>query len=62
MGAVQESSSYSELEAHDRHAQRILSDRDRDIFLALLAEDDQPNDALQQAARRYEQLQPSIGW
>jgi hypothetical protein len=58
MGAVQESSSYSELEAHDRHAQRTLSDRD--IFLALLAEDDQPNDALQQAARRYKQLQPSI--
>jgi uncharacterized protein (DUF1778 family) len=46
-------------EVLDRYAQRILSDRDRDIFLALLAADDEPNDALQQAARRYKQLQPS---
>lgn len=43
-------------EVLDRFAQRVLSDRDRDIFLAMLTADDEPNDALQQAAHRYKQL------
>ena len=31
----------------------ILSDRDRDLFLAMLDGDAQPNEALKRAARRY---------
>ena len=46
-------------EVLDRHTQRILSDRDRDVFLALLAEDAEPNDALKQAAERYKQQRVS---
>lgn len=30
-----------------------LTDRDRDAFLALLNQDEQPNEALKRAARRY---------
>jgi uncharacterized protein (DUF1778 family) len=40
----------------DRHSQRILTDRDRDLFLSLLAEDAEPNSALKQAAQDYRQL------
>ena len=31
----------------------VLSDRDRDIFLALLDSDARPNEALKRAAKRY---------
>lgn len=45
--------------AHDvleRLAERQLSDRDRDIFLAMLDEDAEPNESLKKAARRYKRL------
>ncbi len=35
------------------HGATILSDRDRDIFLAMLDADPEPNEALKQAARRF---------
>jgi uncharacterized protein (DUF1778 family) len=38
----------------DQQTQRQLSDRDRDLFLKMLGEDSDPNEALKQAARRYE--------
>lgn len=38
----------------ERHHNRVLSDRDRDIFLAMLDRDDEPNEALKQAAEHYE--------
>lgn len=44
-------------ETLERQAQRQLSDRDRDLFLKMLAEDAEPNDALKQAARRYKHHQ-----
>lgn len=31
----------------------VLSDRDRDIFLAMLDDDARPNEALKRAAKRY---------
>lgn len=37
----------------ERHQTRTLSDRDRDLFLALLDSDQQPNEALKKAAREY---------
>lgn len=43
----------SALEILDRHAQTVLSDRDRDIFLALMDAADEPNDALKAAAAEY---------
>ena len=43
-------------EVLDRQEQRILSDRDRDLFLALLEEEAEPNEALKQAAQRYREL------
>jgi uncharacterized protein (DUF1778 family) len=36
-----------------QHEMRVLSDRDRDTFLALLEEPAQPNAALRAAAARY---------
>lgn len=44
-------------ETLDRQAQRQLSDRDRDLFLKLLDEETEPNEALNQAARRYKRRQ-----
>ena len=35
---------------------RVLSDRDRDIFLVMLDEDRRPNAALRRAARKYKAL------
>ncbi len=43
-------------EALERLAQRQLSDRDRDLFLKILDEDVEPNEALKQAAHRYKRL------
>lgn len=43
-------------ETLDRHAQRLLSDRDRDHFLALLDREVEPNEALKNAARRFKRL------
>jgi uncharacterized protein (DUF1778 family) len=43
-------------EVLDRQEQRNLSDRDRAIFLALLTEEAEPNEALKQAVERYRQL------
>ncbi len=37
-------------------AERQLSDRDRDLFLAMLDENTEPNEALKKAARRYKRL------
>ncbi|HEX8694730.1 MAG TPA: DUF1778 domain-containing protein [Longimicrobium sp.] len=38
------------------HELTILSDRDRDRFLALLDDPPEPNEALRRAARRYAEL------
>ena len=43
-------------ETLERQAQRRLSDRDRDLFLAMLDRDTQPNEALKNAARRFKRL------
>lgn len=43
-------------ETLDRQAQRQLSDRDRDLFLAMLDRDPEPNEALKNAARRFKRL------
>ena len=40
-------------EVLERHQTRTLSDRDRDVFLALLDSDQEPNEALKSAARDY---------
>jgi uncharacterized protein (DUF1778 family) len=40
----------------DRLAERRLSDRDRDLFLAILDEGAKPNEAIKKAARRYKRL------
>lgn len=38
----------------EKHQMRVLSDRDRDLFLALLEDEDaEPNEALKKAAREY---------
>lgn len=42
-------------EVLERHRVRMLSDHDRDRFLALLDEDHEPNDALRTAAEAYRQ-------
>lgn len=43
-------------EVLDRQHTRRLSDRDRDIFLAMLDADDQPNEALKSAFRAHRDL------
>ncbi len=40
-------------EVLERHRTRTLSDRDRDLFLALLDSDPEPNEALKKAAKDY---------
>jgi uncharacterized protein (DUF1778 family) len=40
-------------EVLERHQTRTLSDRDRDVFLALLDSDQEPNEALKKAAKDY---------
>lgn len=40
-------------EVLEREQTTRLSNRDRDVFLAMLDSDAKPNDALKQAARRY---------
>ena len=37
----------------DKHQNRILSDRDRDIFLAMIENPPEPNEALKKAAQEY---------
>jgi uncharacterized protein (DUF1778 family) len=37
----------------EKHQNRILSDRDRDIFLAMLDSDGEPNDELKKLAQEY---------
>lgn len=37
----------------EKHQTRILSDRDRDIFLAMLDSDGEPNDELKALAKEY---------
>lgn len=37
------------------HSTTVLSDRDRDLFLAMLDEDAEPNEALRKAARKYKE-------
>jgi len=43
-------------EVLDRHSTRKLSDRDRDIFLAMLDADDEPNAALKSAFAAHKEL------
>lgn len=43
-------------EVLERHYTRRLSDRDRDIFLALLDADDEPNEALKSAFQAHREL------
>lgn len=43
-------------EVLEQHHQRQLSDRDRDLFLALLDADGEPNDALRSAFETHKQL------
>jgi uncharacterized protein (DUF1778 family) len=43
----------------DRHNVTHLSDRDRDIFLALLDSDDEPNEALLRAAEEFKTRFPA---
>jgi uncharacterized protein (DUF1778 family) len=43
-------------EVLEQHHQRQLSDRDRDLFLALLDADVEPNDALRSAFETHKQL------
>lgn len=40
----------------ERHNTRILSDRDRDLFLQMIDNPPEPNKALRQAAERYNEL------
>lgn len=40
-------------EVLERHQTRTLSDRDRDVFLALLDSDQEPNESLKRAAKDY---------
>jgi len=37
------------------HETTVLSDRDRDLFLAMLDKDAEPNEALKKAAKRFKQ-------
>lgn len=43
-------------EVLEHHEVRILSDRDRDVFLALLDEEPMPNEALRGAFAAHDQL------
>ena len=43
-------------EVLERHHNRTLSNRDRDVFLALLDADDDPNEALKSAFQAHEDL------
>lgn len=43
-------------EVLERHHSRKLSNRDRDVFLALLDADDEPNEALKSAFRAHDEL------
>ncbi|TVP75149.1 MAG: DUF1778 domain-containing protein [Gemmatimonadales bacterium] len=40
----------------EAHESVLLSSRDRDLFLGLLADPPEPTDALQDASRRYDEL------
>src|ERR1700761_5713905 len=40
-------------EVLEKHQARVLSNRDQDIFLALLEDESEPNEALKKAAREY---------
>lgn len=40
----------------ERHQFRILSDRDRDIFLAMLDADKEPNEKLKRASKSHKEL------
>lgn len=42
-------------EVLERHHVRVLSDRDRDIFLAMLDRDDEPNEALKKGFAEYQE-------
>ncbi|MGH9799755.1 MAG: DUF1778 domain-containing protein [Blastocatellia bacterium] len=44
-------------ETLNRQTQRQLSDRDRDLFLKMLDDNSEPNEALKQSARRYKRRQ-----
>lgn len=43
-------------EVLERHHTRKLSNRDRDVFLALLDADDEPNEALKSAFQAHQEL------
>jgi uncharacterized protein (DUF1778 family) len=43
-------------EVLEKHEVRVLTDRDRDIFLAMLDSPALPNEALKEAARRYKEI------
>ena len=43
-------------EVLERHHTRKLSNRDRDVFLALLDADDEPNEVLKSAFRAHDEL------
>lgn len=43
-------------EVIERHHRRVLSKRDRDIFLAMLDADHEPNEKLKEAFRELEEL------
>ena len=45
-----------EQEVLEQHPRRKLSDRDRDLFLAMLDADVEPNDALRSAFATHKQL------
>jgi uncharacterized protein (DUF1778 family) len=40
-------------EVLEKHHTTVLSDRDRDIFLAMLEDDSEPNEALKKAVEEY---------
>lgn len=40
----------------EQRKKRYLSNRDRDAFLALLDSDEEPNEALEKAAKEYKRL------
>ena len=37
----------------EKHQNRVLSDRDRDIFLAMIENPPEPNEALKKAVQEY---------
>ena len=43
------------------HEVTVLSDRDRDLFLAMLVSDAEPNEAMRRAANRYKERRASDG-